>query len=507
MSLAVTLVLSAAVLLLLAELYRRVFLSQGDSDAVATVFALPFVNRPDLKRVDQVFLVDEEFLRRTGKKIVRFVDPFKPWKRMLLVADPVVLRDVFVGPKWEAWNRGAPAFAPHDPYAGGLIFMPNGQEWRDARAIFDRTFTTPAVRGYVPILNDLRDTFMGEIARAQKESSDGFFDVQPYLMRFTFDTICRLSFGEDLKAQTTRDGRALLTAWEKWFQASNVLVLLNLLFWDSAWEKLGGPLLKQWKAGRDVIYGLIERGLERRRRGEDLDRVSIMDNALRNEKLPGFMKDDASFKKHIATMLFAGHDTTAGTLALAIHFLGQNPAWQQSIREEVLAACGPSAPISLEQLENLPALAAVVKETLRMFPIAPSGGGRYMTEDLEYTYTDGVDGREKRVSFQRGDIVLPFVFGAQRHPDFWKQDPRVWNPQRWIDDANGGARNLYAYAPFGNGARRCVGERLALGETKLILASMLRRGRIVPGDYVFEPKSDATISAKYGVVIRLEPLA
>jgi cytochrome P450 len=71
---------------------------------------------------------------------------------------------------------------------------------------------------------------------------------------------------------------------------------------------------------------------------------------------------------------FAGHDTTAGTITIALHFLGQSPKWQHLIRKEVIDACGAIQPISLEQLENLPALNACVKETLRLYPAAPNGG-------------------------------------------------------------------------------------------------------------------------------------
>ena len=73
---------------------------------------------------------------------------------------------------------------------------------------------------------------------------------------------------------------------------------------------------------------------------------------------------------------FAGHDTTAGTATIALHFLAHNPKWQAAIRQEVIEACGKTESISLEQLENLPALNATIKETLRLYPAAPSGGGR-----------------------------------------------------------------------------------------------------------------------------------
>lgn len=60
--------------------------------------------------------------------------------------------------------------------------------------------------------------------------------------------------------------------------------------------------------------------------------------------------------------------------------------------------------------------------------------------------------------------------------------------------------------PFGNGPRKCVGEKLALGEMRLILASILSKYEVVAGKYEFVVKQDATIAAKYGVHVRLVPV-
>lgn len=211
----------------------------------------------------------------------------------------------------------------------------------------------------------------------------------------THSTICRLAFGEDVHAQTTKEGERLLSAWENWFFASNLLSLLNIFLFNGAWKIFGGPLLKHWNAGKATIYGLIDRGLERRKRGEDLNRVSIMDDTLRSAKLPEFMKDDETFRKHLATLLFAGHDTTSGTCTIALHFLAHEPVWQARIRKELAEL--PEGPFSLEPLEGLPVLNAVIKETLRVYPAAPNGGGRYMLKDFTASYVDPVDKREKKV--------------------------------------------------------------------------------------------------------------
>ncbi|KAI9004939.1 cytochrome P450 [Hyaloraphidium curvatum] len=501
----VTAVLLASAAYLIFELWWRRSADRGDGDAVATLVGVPFINRPSLSNAKKSFVTDLDAIRATGRKNLRWVNPLRPGVTVVVVSDPAVLREIFVGAKWENFTRAHPAMGPQQEYAGGLILQPNGDEWRQARALFDRTFTTPAVRSYVPILVDLRDTFMGQIRKVNAAAPDGF-DIQPELFKFTFDAICRLAFGEEIGAMTTKEGEKLLDAWNEWFGATSILMLVNILFSNDAWKYFTG-LKKNTERGRDTIYGLIQRGIDRRKRGEDLDRVSILDNAMRSEKLPAFMKnDEAELRRQFCTLLFAGHDTTAGTTAIATHFLAHNPRWQKAIRAEVAAAVPAGEPISLEPLENLPALNAVVKETLRILPAAPYGGTRVMGCDMDFTYVDGVDGRSKTIKFREGDWIFPFVYGAQHDRDYWAQDPDVWDPQRWLDDPNGGAKNLYANSPFGNGARRCIGERLALGETRVLLASILREFDIAPGDYVFDVKNEATVSAANGVKVRLVPV-
>lgn len=85
-----TLVFAASVAYLLIEIFWR-RLDRGDSEAVATVLAVPFVNRPELSRADQTFAVDLERIRSTGKKNIRFVNPLKPWDDpVFVVAEPAL---------------------------------------------------------------------------------------------------------------------------------------------------------------------------------------------------------------------------------------------------------------------------------------------------------------------------------------------------------------------------------------------------------------------------------
>lgn len=82
---------------------------------------------------------------------------------------------------------------------------------------------------------------------------------------------------------------------------------------------------------------------------------------------------------------------------------------------------------------------------------------------------------------------------------YWESDPSVFSPERFYEDPNGGSlAGLYSNAPFGNGARRCLGERLGLAEARLVVAAMVSKWEIVlvpegPGSWTMQEQFAGTI--------------
>ncbi|KAI9034708.1 cytochrome P450 [Hyaloraphidium curvatum] len=505
-----TTALLCAVAYLLYELYRRYVFEHGDESSVYTFIGFPYMRKGVAARLDQLFMLDQELMRATGFKNARAVNPTKPWQRFIVVADPGAIRAMFVGADWQVFQRPDTTMfgpgAPHGEYGSGLAFMPNGPEWRAARALFERAFSVPSVRGYAPVLNHYRDIFLDLLEKGARQAGDEGFDVQPALNRFAFDTIGRLSFGEDVGSQTTKEGEAFLNTWKDWVGAAAMLSLTNRVTFEGGWRLMGNrKLLDVWDAGKAALDGLLERNFELRRGDGPLERTSILDNALRSPVLPEFMKNDTEMKAQMATLLFAGYETTAGTTTVLMHFLATHPDWQQRIRKELDEAVGRDAEPTLEQLETMPALNAVIKETLRMYPAAPYCVSRKLLADFTLHYKSP-DGTDRRICFKKGDVCFPFVYGAHRDQSLWKDDVDAWIPERWLADPNGGANHLFAYAPFGTGARRCVGERLALGEIRLLVSSICRKWKMEPGKYEFVPKQDGGVSTRHGVRVKLLPL-
>ncbi|WP_242010147.1 cytochrome P450 [Acetobacter conturbans] len=160
----------------------------------------------------------------------------------------------------------------------------------------------------------------------------------------------------------------------------------------------------------------------------------------------------------VATMIVAGHETTATALFWAIWLLGRVPRWQEAVAEEVghvdLSPEGAAA-----ALTALPVTTAVVREALRLFPPAFMTG-REAVEDV------ALCGQIVR----RGAMLLLPFWMLHRNPGLWR-DPDAFDPGRFLD---GPEPDRFAFLPFGAGPHVCIGAQLAMTEAVLVLARLVQ---------------------------------
>lgn len=346
-----TIVLVVSVAALLYELARRRWFSFKDD--VPVIWGLPFINRPPADRIRDSHDFEKEvgvlvsvaversspclgprrppqllpylatishcsvfhvILRlqitwKYNRVVMRYISPLKPWRRTVLIGDPALLKDIYVGAKWEAYDRGHPYQDSMQEHAGGLILIKNGQRWRDAReALGNKTFSSTTLRTYVPLLREQFQIMVGVIEKERVKGGKNEVDLQEIYSNVTFDFITRLTFGDSVKAQTSKEGHEYLEAWDNVLGLANILSLLQGLADKWIWN-LFPKIVNTHKRDVAKIKSIIEKNLERRKRGEDLDRVSILDDLFRNEKAASWLKEDEEeLKKQLMTLLFAGHD-------------------------------------------------------------------------------------------------------------------------------------------------------------------------------------------------------
>ena len=168
-------------------------------------------------------------------------------------------------------------------------------------------------------------------------------------------------------------------------------------------------------------------------------------------------------RDQVATLILAGHETTALSLFWSLYLLGLAPAVQEAVAEEAgRVDLGPGA--AAEAAERLPLTRAVVQEALRLYPPA-------------YTIVRLAKGPDRILDrdVPAGTLVVIAPWILHRHKRYW-DEPGRFDPGRFLPGAPPPPR--FAYLPFGVGPRVCIGAQFALIEATLVLARLLSRFRL-----------------------------
>uniref|UniRef100_A0A182N482 Cytochrome P450 n=1 Tax=Anopheles dirus TaxID=7168 RepID=A0A182N482_9DIPT len=179
------------------------------------------------------------------------------------------------------------------------------------------------------------------------------------------------------------------------------------------------------------------------------------------EHLKSSMPDKEDIEHELNTIIFAGNETSAMTVANTLLLLAMHPLVQEKLFEELNVHCGSE--ISCEMLKNLHYLEQVLKESLRLLPIA-AVIGRRTTEELrvgEHRLPANVD-------------VIIDIFDIHRNPAYWGPDADTFRPERF----DGLRYDPFTLLPFSAGPRNCVGLRYAWISMKIMLLKVLTRFRI-----------------------------
>ena len=194
-------------------------------------------------------------------------------------------------------------------------------------------------------------------------------------------------------------------------------------------------------------------------------------------------------RDQMSTMIVAGHETTALTLFWALYLLASAPAEQDRVAQEV-GAVDLSVEAAATALPKLSYTRAVVEETLRLYPPAPTLARMAIA-------TDKVDG----TTIPGGSLVTISPWVLHRHLRLWN-NPEAFDPCRFLGDKP--LAHRYANMPFGAGPRVCVGARFALAEVGLVLAMLVQKFKIgLADDTPVLPKITVTTYPDHPVPFRL----
>ncbi|MBL9039535.1 MAG: cytochrome P450 [Archangium sp.] len=362
---------------------------------------------------------------------------------------------------------------------GNGILALEGEAWKARRALVQPAFHRNGLAKLAGAMVRSGSQYFDELAR---RAGTGWFtaDAHREMVTLTLDVVVRALFGETLGPVANVSYEALGDAMELITTSANGIVLP---------EWVPTPGNRKFHHTMNEVEGAIYRVIEAGRASTG-DEGTLLSMLLSSRDADtGQPLSDRDVRDEVFTMFVAGHETTALTLTWFFTLLEGHDDVLAKMRAEVDEVLQGRDP-TFEDVPKLTSVRQVVDETLRLKgPVAMNA--RTAVDD------DVVMGFE----LSKGDVVMPFFWGAHRHRDFWS-DPERFDPTRFTPEQNK-ARHPWAYIPFSAGQRMCIGNTFSLVESVLLLAMLLRRFdvEVPPGQHV-EPVVMATVRPSKAVQVR-----
>ncbi|HWE90145.1 MAG TPA: cytochrome P450 [Pseudonocardiaceae bacterium] len=356
-------------------------------------------------------------------------------RTLVMLRDPHDIRTVFAGQP-DIFHAGE----------GNLVLMPvmgehsvllvDEDQHRRVRKLLMPAFHGNALRGYQDMMVELAE------AEVRRWPAGQPFAARSRMQAVTLEIILRVVFG------VADPGRlAELRPLVRQVAGADTLVMFGWLY---------PPLLRfgpwrRYMTVLDRLDKLLYAEIAQRRRAADLaERTDVLSRLLSTGDGDDGLTD-AELRDQLVTLLLAGHETTATTLAWALHEL----AWQPEVRRTAQRAADN---------DDEDYLTAVVKESLRLRPVIYEVVRR-LTRPAE------VGG----YLLPAGTVVAPTIGVVQSDPTHYPR-PEDFRPERFLD----GQPPANTWIPFGGGVRRCLGAGFAQVEAVAVLREVLTRFDVRP---------------------------
>ncbi len=345
------------------------------------------------------------------------------------------------------------------------VFGANGDVWKRQRRMVMAGFDPAHVKRYFPSLVKVAQR-LGTRWRVAAQQNKAI-DLQADLMRFTVDAIAGLAFGAEVNTLES-DADVIQQHLDKIFPAVFRRLFAPFATWRYWRSAADRQLERSIAAVNAAVAGFVAQARARIHADPGLREHpgNLLEAMIAAADQEGSGIDDAQVAGNVLTMLLAGEDTTANTLAWMIDLLWQHPQALARASEEVRRVMGHASEPTLEHMAQLDYVEACAHETMRLKPVAPI----LALQALHDTQVGDVQIRARTVviNLMRRDSV------SESHVP----NAVAFEPQRWLGPGAGGAAALAASAkrssmPFGAGPRICPGRYLALLEMKMAMAQLL----------------------------------
>ncbi|KVH99909.1 cytochrome P450 [Cynara cardunculus var. scolymus] len=391
--------------------------------------------------------------------------------------------------RFENYPKGKPFSVILGDFLGRGIFNVDGDSWRFQRKMACLELGKLSMRSHAfEVVNNEIDHRLIPLVSSFSEKQREDLDLQDVFRRFSFDVICKFSFGFDPKCL------------DESLPVSDLAVSFDLASKLSA-QRAMNPSPLVWKMKRMLNIGSEKRLKDSIKMvnmfaGEVIQQRNKLGSCSNHEDLLSrFMattKDSKYLRDIVISFMLAGRDTVASALTGLFWLLAHHPRVVATIREEVDKV---EALTSFDQIREHHYLQAVVFEGMRLFPPIQFNSKFCLQND---TFPDGT-------FVKKGTRVTYHSYAMGRMETIWGPDCSDFKPERWLKDGVFFQETPFKYPVFQAGYRMCLGKEMALVEMKSVVISLLRRFNIQLATPVQTPRFSPGLTATFtgGLQVRV----
>ncbi|KAI0253592.1 cytochrome P450 [Lactifluus subvellereus] len=375
----------------------------------------------------------------------------------------------------------------------GIIWV-DGTAHQRQRKVMTRAFLAPQLRTFLPLFQNTAS----KLAQKWKDdvislnpTGEAVVNVTTWLSRTTLDIIAESGFDSHFGA-LDNEKTPLAKLHDNLFVDTTLYPSRFDVVFKSLWRFIPESLLhyvrylplreyrrfREYTGGvrhfsRDLIKEVLVKG-----DGKDVMSVLLRANASEN---PDNKMSDEEVAEQIASLLLAGHDTTANSMTWFLWEIAKHPESQDRIRAEIAAlrARRGVEEFSSTDLDNMTFTMAALKEAMRLHPIVyilRREAGRDDVIPLAFPITTKSGEQISSIPVKKGTAIDILIGAYHRLPEIWGPDADEWNPDRFLDPDRAKQTTVGVFAnllTFSGGLRGCLGWRFAVLEMQVLVATLL----------------------------------
>ncbi|XP_073074193.1 sterol 26-hydroxylase, mitochondrial isoform X2 [Manis javanica] len=365
-----------------------------------------------------------------------------------------------------------------------------GHKWYQVRQALNKRMLKPAEAAlYVDALNEVVDDFMARLKLLLGESASGdqVSDVAFHFYHFALEAVCYILFEKRigcLERSIPQDTQEFIRSIGIMFQNSVYATFLP------KWTR---PLLPFWRRyldGWNTIFSFGKKMIDQKLKEIE---TQLQAEGPNETQISGYLhslltRGQLSYHEVMGSLpelLLAGVDTTSNTLTWTLYHLSKNPEIQEALHEEVVGVVPAGQVPGHKDFAHMPLLKAVLKETLRLYPVVPMNSRVIMEKEIE------VGG----FLFPKNTLFVLCHYVVSRDPSTFSE-PESFQPHRWLRNSqsdNLRSQHPFGSVPFGYGVRGCLGRRIAELEMQLLLFRLVQQYKMVLAPETGEVRSLARI--------------